>query len=205
MSRLVQDLLVLARADGGVEVDRTALDLTSVVGDVVGQARRLYAHRQVRADLQPATVDGNADALRQMLWILLDNAFSHTGDGGQIRIVLETIGARVRMTVADDGEGIPEGTEERIFERFFQADASRARSGAGLGLSIARWLVEQHGGSISASNNEGGGAIFSVELPSAPSVDARVGIAMTVGDAQPAAPAAALPRPSDPGAFSPTP
>jgi hypothetical protein len=79
------------------------------------------------------------------------------------------------MVVEDDGEGIPEGEEERIFERFYQADRARARSGSGLGLSIARWIVEQHGGGISARNTRQGGAAFHTELPARVTADAPGG------------------------------
>jgi len=74
----------------------------------------------------------------------------------------------VLLTVADNGTGLPPGSERRIFERFYRADESRSGAGAGLGLAIAAWIVREHGGEIVAANNDSGGATFSVDLPATP-------------------------------------
>jgi signal transduction histidine kinase len=112
-------------------------------------------------------IQGNADAIKQLLWILIDNAFKHTHDSGRIQLRLDNGQQAARLMVLDDGAGIPKEDLERVFERFYQSDASRAGEGTGLGLAIARWIAQEHGGRISASNNPQGGAAFTVLLPSA--------------------------------------
>jgi signal transduction histidine kinase len=167
MSRMVQDLLTLARADAGYHLEKSAVDLEPIVQDVSRQAQTLQPSRRV--ELQngvPTMVQGNADALKQLLWILVDNAMKHTPEGGRIRMRLgTTVGMTAELAVADDGPGIPREDLERIFERFYQADAARSGEGTGLGLAIARWIAQEHGGRVFAGNNPEGGAIFTVQLP----------------------------------------
>jgi signal transduction histidine kinase len=166
MSRLVHDLLTLARADAGQHLERAPLDLARLVAEVGRQAQTLYADRDIRVDSAAARVDGNANALRQLQWILLDNAARFAGPGGSVCLTVTAKEGCVELRVADDGPGIPPADRERIFDRFFQADLSRAGGGVGLGLSIARWIAVEHGGRIAAdSNADGRGAVFSVELP----------------------------------------
>lgn len=167
MSRIVQDLLTLAHADAGVHLDLSGVDLTAIVEDVGRRARRLYTDRRLLVEeaTTEATVRGNADALSQLLWILIDNAVKHTPEHGEIRLRLAARGGRAYVTVADTGCGIPETDLARIFDRFYQADSARSSGGAGLGLAIARWIVDEHGGRVTAHNNPRGGATFRVELP----------------------------------------
>jgi len=166
MSRLVQDLLMLARADAGYHLDRAPLDLRPVVQDVLRQAQKVHPTRVFELnDGVAAPVTGNSDALKQLLWILVDNAVKFTPDGGQVRVGLASQNGSVDLTVADQGPGIPEADRERIFERFVQADPARSSGGSGLGLAIAAWIVSEHGGTISAHNAERG-AVFEVKLPS---------------------------------------
>ncbi len=170
MSRLVQDLLTLARADAGQHLERGPLDLGAVVQDVFRQAQNLYPNRRLQLhDGLPTPVTANADALKQLLWILIDNAVKHTQEGGQIQIRLTTRGDRAELAITDDGSGIPPADLKRIFERFHQVDAARADGGAGLGLAIARWIVQEHEGRVVADNNPDRGATFTVELPLAQS------------------------------------
>lgn len=165
MSRLVQDLLMLARADAGYHLDRAPLDIRPIVQDVCRQAQKLHPTRSLELTYgAPASVNGNSDALKQLLWILLDNAVKFTPDGGHVRLGLRSENGRVHLTVADEGPGIPEADRERIFQRFYQADPARAGGGSGLGLAIARWIASEHEGTISARNGDRG-AIFQVELP----------------------------------------
>jgi signal transduction histidine kinase len=166
MSRLVHDLLTLARADAGQHLERAPLDLAPLVAEVGRQAQVLYADRDMRLDIAPARVVGNADALRQLQWILLDNAVRFAGPGGSVCLAVTAKDGYAELRVADDGPGISPADRERIFDRFFQADLARAGGGAGLGLSIARWIAAEHGGTIAAGTNaDGRGAVFIVDLP----------------------------------------
>jgi signal transduction histidine kinase len=168
MSRLVEDLLTLARADAGVKLERAPLDLGGLAGDVARQFRRTHPERVVEDAIAPVEVVGDKDALQQLLLVLLDNAAKHTHAGGRISVEVGPAEGQALMAVSDDGDGIPASDLERIFKRFYQADPSRYRSGAGLGLSIARWIASEHGGGVTAANRPTGGARFEVRLPAFP-------------------------------------
>jgi two-component system OmpR family sensor kinase len=167
MTRLVQELLTLARADAGQHLEMAPVDLATIASDVCRQAGRLNADRRVAySGKSTLPLQGNEDALRQLLWILVDNGIKHTVDGGRVDVSISHLDERAVLAVRDDGGGIPEADLERIFERFYRPDAARSGDGAGLGLAIARWIVEEHGGRVVAVNNTGGsGATFTVELP----------------------------------------
>ncbi len=166
MTALVGQLLALARADAGQHQELSVLDLGLLIDDVCQKATKLHPVPAIAATIAPhCLLDGNDQSLRQMLWILLDNAVKYTGDGGHIWMRLTTSDARAHLTVADDGQGIPADALERVFDRFYRADPSRAGDGTGLGLAIARWIVQEHHGEIRARNNDTGGATFEVELP----------------------------------------
>ena len=156
MSRLVEGLLTLARADAGHELRRSPLDLARVVEPVARRAG-------LASSVEPAPVSGDHDALTQLVWILADNARRHGGGQATMWVQRRPQGG-ARLVVADDGPGIPPGEEERIFERFYQGDPVRSDGGTGLGLAIARWIVQQHGGRIWAGNAPSGGAVFMVEI-----------------------------------------
>jgi two-component system OmpR family sensor kinase len=177
MSRLVQDLLMLARADAGQHLDRAPLDLAHLVQEVGRQAQQVHPTLQISVETCAARAVGDADALKQLLWILLDNAARFASEGGCVLVRLSKSVHDDRMAelrVADDGPGIPPADLERIFDRFFQGDLSRAASGSGLGLSIARWIAHEHGGRIAAHNDEAAhGAAFVVELPIAATLNER--------------------------------
>jgi signal transduction histidine kinase len=167
MSRMVQDLLTLARADAGYHLDNAQIALLPIIQEVTRQAQTLQPSRRIELlDGVPVPIQGNADAIKQLLWILIDNAFKHTHDSGRIQLRLDNGQQAARLMVLDDGAGIPKEDLERVFERFYQSDAARAGEGTGLGLAIARWIAQEHGGRISASNNPQGGAAFTVVLPS---------------------------------------
>jgi two-component system, OmpR family, sensor kinase len=167
MSRLVADLLTLARADGGSTLAPAAVDVGALAHEVCRQATAKHPDRSLHCAGTPVTVRGNADALTQLLWILLDNAVRHTADGGNIWVSVASRGPHAAtLQVADDGEGIPPGAELRIFDRFFQADPARGGGGAGLGLSIAQWVARAHRGAITAATNDRGGATFTVAISS---------------------------------------
>jgi two-component system, OmpR family, sensor kinase len=166
MSRLVDHLLTLAQADAGQHLELAPVALRPLMESVCRQAQATHQDRSFRnVGLTDATVNGDADAIVQLPWILVDNAVKFTKPGGSVELGLRQHDATVLLTVADDGTGIASGDLERIFQRFYQADPARSNKGAGLGLSIARWIVDQHHGSVTARNNNGPGATFTVTLP----------------------------------------
>ncbi|MFN2149047.1 MAG: sensor histidine kinase [Anaerolineales bacterium] len=182
MNRLVEDLHTLSMADAGaLSLIKTRTDL----GKLAGQVMESYASAAQSQGLQfsgeglaQGDLVAKVDAARieQVLGNLLSNALRHTPYGGTIRIVAEsTDEEKVRISVEDSGEGIDENLRERVFERFYRLDSSRSRDrgGSGLGLSVARKLVEAHGGRIWVEDSELGGARFTFELPRLPSEEAQ--------------------------------
>ncbi len=166
MSRLVEHLLTLAQADAGQHLELAPISLRPLIDSVCRQAQAIHEERRFHnVGLTDATIEGDADAVVQLLWILVDNAVKFTKPGGFIELGLRQLDSRALITVADDGAGIPPNDLERIFERFYQANPARSNTGAGLGLSIARWIVEEHHGTIGVRNNTGPGATFTVSLP----------------------------------------
>ena len=166
MARLVDRLITLARADAGLELARTPRDLKPIVDEVCRQAAALHADAKIDVETTATRVAGDEDALRQLVWILLDNAFRYARS--RVLVSLAPEGAWARLTVADDGPGVPAGAREQIFERFYRVEGSRTGSHAGLGLAIARWIVAQHQGRILAADSGLGGAAFYVDLPLLP-------------------------------------
>ena len=165
LSRLVDDLLRLARADSGGRLERVPVDLRGIVEDVARRARRSDRPVVVASSGGggSAIVAGDADSLARLVWILVDNAMRH--GAGDVELTIDAEGDDVVLRVADRGPGIPPGDEERIFERFHRADPARSGGGAGLGLAIAATIVAAHDGAITAADREGGGAVFRVVLP----------------------------------------
>lgn len=177
MSRLVSDLLLLARVDAGVRLDRKPVEMDTLLLDIYRQARVMSNGVEVQLDHEDqAVVLGDADRLRQLLLNLVDNALKYTPAGGQVMLSLFNEGQRVRVVVADTGVGIPADDLQPgahgvplIFDRFYRSDPtrSRARGGTGLGLSIAHWIAEAHGGKIEVESQVGKGSTFTLRLPSA--------------------------------------
>ena len=171
MSRLVADLLLLAQADAGQHLTLRPVDVSLVARDAARTARLLRDDVLVEADALPADlwVRGHADRLRQVVMILLDNAVKHAPPGGRVTLMAERAShgtaESVAIRISDDGPGIAPADQERIFERFYRAPGSRSGEGTGLGLAIARWIVEEHQGSIEVSSAPGQGATFTVWLP----------------------------------------
>jgi signal transduction histidine kinase len=163
MTRLVDRMLTLARADSGLKLELAPLDLAALVIEVCRQGRSLHIDRDLESKVGAASVAADEDTIRQLLWILLDNAFRHARS--RVSVTLSTEGEWARLTVADDGEGIAPENREQVFERFYRADPARTGHGAGLGLAIARWIVDQHHGRILAGESSGGGAAMYVDLP----------------------------------------
>ena len=166
MSRLVDHLLTLAQADAGQHLELAPVSLRPLIDSVCRQAQGIHPDRRFHnVGLTDATIAGDADALVQLLWILVDNGVKFTTPGGSVELGLRQHDSTVLLTVADDGVGVPAEDLERIFQRFYQADPARSNKGAGLGLSIARWIVEEHHGTINVRNNTGPGCTFTVTLP----------------------------------------
>jgi two-component system, OmpR family, sensor kinase len=166
MSRLVSNLLVLARADAGLHIPKQPVHVEDIMQDVYRQTRVLSDGVALRLEhLQPVEVEGSPDYLKQLLLILVDNAFKNTPSGGEVRMADPVEDGFVRLTVSDTGKGIPADALPHIFERFYQADKSRTGGGTGLGLAIAKWIAEEHGGRIEAQSRLGAGSTFTVWLP----------------------------------------
>lgn len=170
MSRLVDRMLTLARADSGLQLQLAPVELQTLVTEVCRQAGAVHPDRTILVEAVGASVAGDEDALRQLLWILLDNALRHARS--RVSVSLGADGDWARLMVGDDGTGIAPDERDRVFDRFYKVDAARARAdtartvhGAGLGLSIARWIADQHGGRIVAAGSPDGGAGLFVDLP----------------------------------------
>jgi heavy metal sensor kinase len=171
-SGLIEELLSLARADSGRETLQVApADLSAIVQEVSEQWQELMAARNLRftRDVTDAKVNvlGDRTALQRLLTVLLDNAAKYTPAPGAVELCLETTGSSAVIRVRDSGIGIALEDQPKIFERFYRVDKSRSRDlrGAGIGLAIAQWIVQQHKGSISVESSPGKGSTFLVQLP----------------------------------------
>jgi signal transduction histidine kinase len=172
MAALVEDMLLLARTDSGViQIERISLDLADVAVDAAPMLTTLGQERGVSVVLDPlpALTDGDPLRLRQLVTILVDNAIRHSPAGSTVTATVRPEAGAAQLRVDDQGPGIKPEDLPRIFERFWRADNAPV-GGTGLGLAIARWIVEQHGGTIGAVNLPEGGASFRVWLPAQPSV-----------------------------------
>ncbi len=167
MSVLVEDLLLLAHLDEGRPLTLEPVALEDVVAESLETARTLEPGRPVEVSLVPTVVAGDRDRLRQVVDNLLANVRSHTPPEAPLRITLEHDGTDAVLTVADSGPGMDADQLALVFERFYRADPSRARSsgGAGLGLAIVSAVVEAHGGEVEAEAKPGKGTTFRVRLP----------------------------------------
>lgn len=175
LTRIVDDLFLLARADSGhLVVQQAPLYLEDVVDDAARGVRHLADRRGVRVALTnvvEAQVVGDADLLGRLLLNLLDNAIKHSPDGATVEVGMTRRNGECHVAVIDAGPGIPDEARARVFERFFQVDAARARhdnsqtSGAGLGLAIARRIAEVHGGRVELVESRPGRTEFRFTVP----------------------------------------
>jgi two-component system, OmpR family, sensor kinase len=166
MDRLVDDLLLLARSDEGSAHHAETVDPSRLIHEAVEGVAA--GDRDVRVGPVPAgSLHGDPHRLAQVIRNLVRNAVEHTDDRGVVSVSTFAIGAHLRVTVDDDGPGIPAAERELIFERFHRTDASRARrsGGSGLGLAIARAIVDAHGGRMWAGTSPAGGARITFEVP----------------------------------------
>jgi two-component system OmpR family sensor kinase len=168
MGELVEELLLLARLDQGLPLEREPVDLALVVEAAVDAARAADPERPIAVEGEgPLVVLGAESRLRQVVDNLLTNARVHTPAGTPVHVRLASEGEGVVLDVSDEGPGVPAEEADRIFERFHRIDRSRARSqgGVGLGLAIVRSVVEAHGGAVVYRPRPGGGSLFRVSLP----------------------------------------
>lgn len=171
-SQVVDSLMLLARADSSKEVlERLPVDAAAVVQNAAEQGQRLARGRGVAFSLKlppaPIQIHADAEALRRALLILIDNAAKYTPSDGSVEVGLEARDGLAIAYVSDTGIGIDASDLPHVFDRFWRADKARSREqgGAGLGLSIARWIVEMHGGKISVRSELGKGSTFEISLP----------------------------------------
>ncbi|MDF2721316.1 MAG: two-component system sensor histidine kinase [Paenibacillus sp.] len=169
MSRLVNDMLSLARADAGFSMSKEPVEMKPLVEDVVRRAQFLPRNAEwITGDLSALDheiVQGNKDYLQQLLFILIENAFKYT-DSGHVKLDALQVSGQVGIRISDTGIGMDKSEIPYIFERFYRADPSRGKkAGTGLGLSIAKWIIDQHGGSIEVKTRKEEGTTFTVWLP----------------------------------------
>jgi two-component system, OmpR family, sensor kinase len=176
LTRIVEDMFTLARADAGDQPLRVGrLYLDELLADTARSAGMLAESRGIGVEVtagEEAAFEGDEDLLRRMVQNLLDNAVRHSPPASVVRVALATSPGEYTVTVSDRGGGIPPEDQARVFERFYRADASRTRggneppgSGAGLGLAIARWVAEAHGGRLRLAHSGPEGTTFEISLP----------------------------------------
>lgn len=170
LSKMVSDLLILARSDSDqLQLNRETVQLEEIVHQVVKEFRTLAGLKSIKLseELQPVKMVGDKERLRQLFVILLDNAFKYTKDNGAVSIKGSVNNARAIIEIKDTGSGISKEDLPFIFDRYYRGDKSRNRhlQGSGLGLSIAKWIVQSHSGRIWINSSEGEGTQVSVSLP----------------------------------------
>ncbi len=173
LSRIVEDLFILARQpiNTRAALNKERVSLNDAVRDCARAAQVLAFRKGVRLKLEndspSIALNGDEDLIKRMLLNLLDNAVKYTPAGGEISLALVRQNGNAEIVVRDTGIGIPAEAQPRVFDRFYRVDKARARTmgGAGLGLSIAQWIVEVHGGSINLSSTPGHGSTFIIVLP----------------------------------------
>jgi signal transduction histidine kinase len=172
LTRLVGDLLLLAQAESGkMPLDHRLVELDTLLLEAMQQMRVLARDRlQMRlGEIDQVLVCGDQDRLKQVLVNLIGNAIKYTPPGGEVVLGLGKAGHQARLTVTDNGPGIRPEDLPHVFERFYRGEKSRTRSrdgkGFGLGLSIAYWIVRNHGGRIEVDSKKDQGTTFCVWLP----------------------------------------
>jgi signal transduction histidine kinase len=175
LSRLVDQLLDLSRLESGeLTLRREGVPLGPLVAEVLSEVEVVRSGREVRVEDQVSDdiplVFADRERLHQVLFNLLDNAVRLTPPGGEVVVSAHRVDGRCEVSVADTGPGIPAEHLPRLFERFYRVDPARARDdgGTGIGLAIARSVVEAHGGRIRAESEVGRGSVFTFDLPVAP-------------------------------------
>jgi signal transduction histidine kinase len=170
-TRLLEDMLALARADAGkAEITFERVNLADILLEAVNKARPQADAKRHEMTLRldddpPAWIIGEASSLRRLVSILLDNAIKYTPDQGRIEVCLQVHSTGARISVRDTGIGIPKAALGDIFRRFYRVDEARSLAeGTGLGLAMAKWISETHGGVLSVDSIEHGGSTFQIEF-----------------------------------------
>jgi signal transduction histidine kinase len=177
MERLLQDLLDVSRADaGGMVVERAPVDVVALIEEAFAlslpqaEDKSVKLERSVAGDV--GSIEGDRDRLLQVLGNLLGNAIKFVPPGGRVTIGAQHLYGQIRVWISDDGPGIPAEQVPRVFDRFWQANRSGSR-GAGLGLAIAKSIVDAHGGQIGVHSQLGEGSTFFCWLPCSPAAAER--------------------------------
>jgi two-component system sensor histidine kinase BaeS len=170
MQDVVERLLALARAESAdPSTTRAAVPLEPLIRDVAAWLAPMAKDRYVSIAVsgEPVVARGDPAQLREALCQVVTNAIQYNRRGGRVTITSRLQGEEALVEIADTGPGMPAAAVPQVFDRFFRADQARARDagGAGLGLSVARAVVEAHGGSIACSSEEGVGTVFTIALP----------------------------------------
>jgi signal transduction histidine kinase len=170
LGRIVDDLLILARADAGDRpIDRKEFQLDDLALDAAAAAGAVAQSKQVGiivGNLDNAVIDGDSELVRRLMMILLDNAIKFTPEGREVRLSIFADASAATLVVEDSGIGIPADQLPQVFDRFYRGDPARGRSeGAGLGLSIARWIADAHRARINVSSAERTGTRVEVTFP----------------------------------------
>ncbi|MGM2819478.1 sensor histidine kinase [Bacillus cereus group sp. Bce001] len=170
LSKLVANLLLLARSDSNqIEMDKKIFELDKLLEEIVEPYKEIASYQEKEMILKvehDISFMGDRERIHQMMVILLDNAMKYTNEGGHIQIDCTQTNSSIRIRVKDDGIGVKREDIPKLFDRFYQGDKARSASeGAGLGLSIANWIVEKHYGKISVESQWGEGTCFEVILP----------------------------------------
>ncbi|MEA5469324.1 sensor histidine kinase, partial [Spirulina sp. 06S082] len=170
MTKLTEDLLLLARSNGQQIQMRKPIQLSQLLTHLItlyesqAQANMIAINHEIALDL---TLWGDADQITRVLTNLIQNALQYTPEGGEVRVRAKAISSHIHITVQDTGIGIAPEYLPKVFERFWRADAARShdRGGSGLGLAIAQAIVQHHGGIITVTSEVNKGSCFKVQLP----------------------------------------
>jgi len=179
LKHLIDQILVLARAEAGeIPLKSEAVDLGELAAGLVDQLEPVAEAKGVALEsgrTDAVVVPGDSAWLKRLVLNLLDNAIKFTSSGGRVVVEVARENGWACLSVRDTGIGIPTAAQPRIFERFFRADPARSPGvdGVGLGLSLARWIVERHHGRIEVQSRPDEGATFTVHLPVSPEPSAR--------------------------------
>jgi heavy metal sensor kinase len=178
LTHIVEDLFTLTRADAGqYPLQPRDFYLDELAAECVHSARTLALAKRITLNLEAAPespIQADESLLRRMIFNLLDNAIKYTPESGCVTVSCRRTGTEYALSITDTGGGIPADLQPRIFERFFRADKARSRAendggGAGLGLSISRWIAEAHHGRLEVTHSDSTGSTFTAYLPAAPS------------------------------------